>query len=237
MLRIERILANRGYCTRSAAGQFLRDYQVFSAGQRLTRPDTRVAPASVTIDSKPIDPEFLLLAMNKPAGVTCSHKEWTRDGDELIYALLPERWQWRDPVIATVGRLDKDTTGLILLTDDGQLLHRLTSPKKHVPKVYQVTLAGPLTGQEAPAFASGTLMLEDEDKPLLPAELTPTGPHSCHLTLHEGRYHQVKRMFAALGNEVAALHRLAFGKLTLGQSPLADLPEGKWTVIQESDVI
>lgn len=236
MVRVERLLANRGYCARSQAAWFLREHEVASSSRRIGRPADRVDPSTVTIDGEPIDPEFLLIAMNKPAGVTCSHKEWTRDGDKLIYELLPERWQSRDPVIATVGRLDKDTTGLILLTDDGQLLHRLTSPKKHVPKVYEVTLRDPITGREPATFAAGTMMLEGEDKPLLPAEMLPTGTNTCQLTLHEGRYHQVKRMFAALGNEVTALNRVAFGALRLGSGTLVSLPPGQWMTVTEAEI-
>src|SRR5690606_37649873 len=111
------------------------------------------------------------------------------------------------PQLATDERLNRDTSGLLLLTDDGALLHRIISPKSKLPKVYEATLARPLRGDEAALFADGTLMLESEKTPLLPARLDVLSPTRARLTLHEGRYHQVRRMFAAVGNHVQALHR------------------------------
>ena len=110
--------------------------------------------------------------MNKPLGVTCSHKET----GPLVYRLLPDRWRLRDPAISTVGRLDKDTSGLLLLTDDGALLHKIISPRRQIAKTYRATLDRPCSGDEAEIFAAGTLMLEGEDKPLLPARLEILGP-------------------------------------------------------------
>ncbi|ODT06916.1 MAG: 16S rRNA pseudouridine(516) synthase, partial [Kaistia sp. SCN 65-12] len=157
-------------------------------------------------------PPGLALMIHKPLGVTCSHKET----GALIYSLLPERWRRRDPVISTVGRLDKETSGLLLMTDDGALLHRIISPRHHVPKRYQV----------------GGLMLEGEDKPLLPAEMDVVGPKQATLTLHEGRYHQVRRMFAAVGNHVTALHRDRIGLLDLP----ADLEPGAYRLLTAADI-
>lgn len=216
MVRLERLLANRGYCNRSEAKGFLRIHQVLVKGVRVEKPDTRVGESDVTINGEPIDPETLLLLVNKPVGVVCSHKEDAGSGGPsgpLVYELLPERWRRRDPQISSVGRLDKDTSGVLLLTDDGALLHRLTSPKHHVPRVYLATLDRDLRGNEGELFASGKMMLEREEKPLLPAKLEVLGPRSARLTLGEGRYHQVRRMFAATGNHVVALHRELFGTL------------------------
>jgi 16S rRNA pseudouridine516 synthase len=179
---------------------------------RLVKGDQRVDETGVLIDGVPIDPPVLLLMMHKPLGVTCSHK----DAGPLVYDLLPERWRRRDPAISTVGRLDKDTSGLLLLTDDGQLLHRLTSPKHHVPRVYLAELDRPMGALDVQTFASGKLLLEGEERPLLPAGLEPLGPTSARVTLTEGRYHQVRRMFAAVGNHVVRLHRERFGPLDLG---------------------
>src|SRR5690606_16385561 len=145
-----------------------------------------------------------------------------------VYDLLPPRFALRAPALSTVGRLDRDTSGLLLMTDDGQLLHRIISPKSKLAKVYEATLAQPLRGDEAAVFGSGTLMLESETTPLLPAELEVVSPTQARLTLHEGRYHQVRRMFAAVGNHVEALHRSAVGGLTLG-----DLQEGKWRLLDD----
>jgi 16S rRNA pseudouridine516 synthase len=130
-----------------------------------------------------------------------------------------------------VGRLDRDTSGLLLLTDDGALLHRIISPRANVAKVYEATLARDLSGDEAAVFASGTLMLEAETTPLAPAQLTAIGPRRARLTVTEGRYHQVRRMFAATGNHVEALERVAIGRLTLeGVAP------GQWRLLQPEDV-
>src|SRR5690606_38496753 len=134
------------------------------------------------------------------------------------------------PTLSTVGRLDRDTSGLLLMTDDGQLLHRIISPKSQLPKVYEATLAEPLRGDEAATFASGTLMLESEKTPLLPAGLEVVSPTQARLTLHEGRYHQVRRMFAAVGHHVVALHRSQVGGLTLD-----GLPEGQWRLLDGAD--
>lgn len=133
----------------------------------------------------------------------------------LVYELLPSRWRRREPAVSTIGRLDKDTSGLLLFTDDGALLHRVISPRNHVAKCYLATLDRPLRGDEAAMFASGALLLEGENKPLLPAKLEPLSPTRAWLTVTEGRYHQVRRMFAAAGNHVTALHRDRVGGLEL----------------------
>ena len=164
--------------------------------------------------------------LHKPLGVTCS----TKDTGRLVYDLLPPRYRLRDPLLSTVGRLDRDTSGLLLLTDDGQLLHRIIAPKSRLPKVYLATLAQDLRGDEAALFAAGTLVLDGEKTPLLPAELDVLDARRARLTLHEGRYHQVRRMFAAVGNHVDALHRERVGGLTLG-----DLPDGQWRALDEGD--
>lgn len=185
----------------------------------------RLPHAAIRLDGEPLDPApGLLAALHKPVGVTCS----TKDPGRLVYDLLPTRWRARDPIVSPVGRLDKDTSGLLLFTDDGALLHRLTSPKHHLPKVYRVGLAEPLRGDEGALFAAGTLRLEGEAKPLLPAALEVIGPREARLTLHEGRYHQVRRMFAATGNAVRTLHREAIGGLALEALGLA---AGEWTLL------
>ena len=168
-------------------------------------------------------PPPLILMMHKPLGVVCSHKE----AGERIYDLLPGRWRVRDPALSSVGRLDKETSGLLLITDDGGFLHRVISPRRHVTKRYVATLDRPLRGDEAEVFASGTLMLEGEEKPLLPARLEAMSPTLAHLTIEEGRYHQVRRMFAAVGNHVNALHRDRIGGLALPD----DLEPGAWRIL------
>ena len=225
-VKLRRLLAGLGYGTRREVEGLVIDGRVTdAAGERLYADDV-VDHADVRLDGAPLDhPHGVLVMLHKPVGVTCSLK----DPGRLVYDLLPPRWKARDPVMSTVGRLDRDTSGLLLLTDDGQLLHRIISPKSHLPKVYEATLAEDLRGDEGAAFASGTLLLEGESKPLLPAGFEALGPRRARLVLHEGRYHQVRRMFAAIGHHVAALHRPQVGGLDLGE-----LPVGEWVVLDEA---
>ena len=204
--RIDAYLSSLGYCTRSEAAAFLRKNQVTAKGIKVKDVKEKFHHDEIRIDTKELDPEVLTLLMNKPNGVICSHD----DAGKLIYALLPERWQRRNPKLSTVGRLDIDTTGAILLTDDGALNHKLTSPKNKVAKIYEATLAEALKGDEVALFASGTLMLNGEEKPLMSATLEILSETKARLEIHEGKYHQVKRMFAATGNKVLTLHRVSF---------------------------
>ena len=227
-VKLLRYLANLGYGTRRDVEWMFREGRVTDAEGELLYGDDKVAHDTIRLDGQPLDPApGLVLMLNKPTGVTCS----TKDQGKLVYELLPERFARRDPVVSTVGRLDRETSGLLLMTDDGQLLHRITSPKSGLDKVYEATLAQDLRGDEAGIFASGELMLEGEHKPLLPAELEVTGPRTARLTLHEGRYHQVRRMFAAVGNHVERLHRAKVGGLTL-----EDLAPGQWRYLEAADI-
>lgn len=233
-VRLDRLLANLGYGSRKEVQALVGAGLVRLDGVAVDEADGRIAvtrdlPERMTVRGRPLDPPpGMALMLNKPLGVTCSHKE----AGPLIYSLLPDRWRRRDPAISTVGRLDKETSGLILLTDDGGLLHRIISPKNHVPKRYLATLDRPLKGDEAAIFAAGKLMLEGEEKPLLPAEMEVMSPTSARLTIHEGRYHQVRRMFAAVGNHVTALHRESVGGLTLPD----ELEPGQYRLLGEADI-
>jgi len=204
--RLDAFLSSLGYCTRKEAKKFMRLYTVCIKGEEVFNPALKALHADITIDGEPLDAPTLTLLMHKPPNVICSHD----DAGVLIYSLLPQRWQRRNPKLSTVGRLDVDTTGAILLTDNGELNHQLTSPKSEVTKIYEAMLAQPLKGDEAEIFASGTLVLNGESKPLLPAKLTVLTPTKVQLEICEGRYHQVKRMFAAVGNKVLELHRNNF---------------------------
>ncbi|MBU2167410.1 MAG: pseudouridine synthase [Alphaproteobacteria bacterium] len=232
--RVDRLLSSLGYGSRTEMARMAKAGGIVLDGADLTDVSKRIAlapdlPTRMEIDGEPLDPlPGLVMMMHKPLGMTCSHKE---DG-ALVFDLLPGRWRQRDPAISTVGRLDKQTTGLLLLTDDGALLHRIISPKRHVAKVYRATLARPLDGSEAALFASGELVLEGEDKPLSPAILEVITPTEATLTVTEGRYHQVRRMFAAVGNHVEALHRERVGALTLPD----DLPPGEWRLLTPEEV-
>ena len=233
-MRLDRLLANLGYGSRKEVQSLAREGLIVLDGAPVFDADQRIAviadlPARMRIEGAPVDlPPPLTLMLHKPLGVTCSHKEV---GD-LVYDLLPARWRRREPAISTVGRLDKDTSGLLLMTDDGALLHRIISPKSHVDKRYLVTLDRPMQGDEAERFAAGTLLLEDDPKPLAPANLETLSPTSALLTITEGRYHQVRRMFAAVGNHVTALHRDRVGGLELP----ADLATGQWRQMSAEDV-
>jgi 16S rRNA pseudouridine516 synthase len=233
-LRLDRLLANMGYGSRREVQQLADAGLVTLDGVALEKADERIAVTRdlserILVRGKPLDPPpGLVLMLHKPLGVTCSHKE----AGPLVYGLLPERWRRRDPAISTIGRLDKETSGLLLMTDDGNLLHRIISPRAHIPKRYHVTLDRPLRGDEAEIFSAGTLMLEGEDKPLLPATLEVLSERSAHLTLTEGRYHQVRRMFAAIGNHVSVLHRDKIGGLVLPD----DLEPGRYRLLNETDL-
>lgn len=214
--QLAKYLANLGYGSRKEMEAAIRAGRVTGTGK-----DHR-------FDGEPLDPApGMVLIMNKPAGFTCSRADQGR----LVYELLPSRFLQRSPPLSTVGRLDAQTTGLLLFTDDGKLLHKLISPKSVTEKTYEASLARPLEGHEAELFASGDLTLRGEDKPLLPARLEVIGERSARLTITEGRYHQVRRMFAAAGNHVEMLHRIRFGTLELG-----DLPEGEWHLLDSDDV-
>ena len=233
-MRIDRLLGGLGYGSRNEMARLGKAGAILLDGAELTDVSKRIAvtpdlPDRMTVDGRPLDPvPGLVMMLNKPLGMTCSRKE---DG-ALVYDVLPERWRRREPAISTIGRLDKATTGLLLLTDDGDLLHRVISPKRHVAKVYRATLARPLAGTEQALFAAGGLVLEGEDKPLAPAELEVLSPTEARLTVTEGRYHMVRRMFAAAGNHVEALHRERVGALTLPD----DLALGEWRLLDQEQI-
>jgi len=219
-MKLVKHLANLGYGSRKEVTAMIRNGRFTDVAGNEIDEGADIAHVDLRFDGEKLDPDAsAVIMLYKPLGVTCS----TKDPGRIVYDILPMRWRFRKPPVSPIGRLDRDTSGLLLFTADGAFLHRVISPKSNVPKIYDVTLARPIEGHEKALFASGTMMLESETKPLLPAELEVTGEKSVRLTLHEGRYHQVRRMFAAAGNHVEALHRSMIGTLTLG-----DLPEGQW---------
>lgn len=233
-IRFDKLLANMGYGSRREIAGLTYSGRITMDGAHVNDPDMRIdltpdLPSRILIDDAPMDPlPGMVIMLHKPVGATCSHKE----SGALVYDYLPNRWMRRDPKISSIGRLDKETSGLLLLTDDGALLHKVISPKQHVAKRYHVTLARPLEGHETGMLASGTLMLDGEEKPLLPVEMEVLGENTARVTLHEGRYHQVRRMFAAMGNHVEVLHRESVGGLYLP----ADLPAGSHRLLTADDV-
>ena len=226
-MKLVRLLANLGYGSRKQVASMFREGLVTDPAGEVLYADDKVEHADVRFDGEPLDPpQGLLLMLNKPSGYTCSRKDVGR----LVYDLLPPRFALRNPVLSTVGRLDRETSGLLLFTDDGPLLHRIISPKASLAKVYEATLAEDLRGDESDTFAAGTLMLDGETEPLLPATLEVLGPRHVRLTLTEGRYHQVRRMFAAVGNHVVTLERTTLGGLSLD-----GLLSGEWRALDEAD--
>ena len=226
MARLDRLLANLGYGSRREVTDLVARRQVVLDGASMKDAGARIPvssdlPARMTVAGQPLDPPApLTIVIHKPLDVVCSHREPGRS----VYELLPPRWRARIPALSTIGRLDKDTSGLLLITDDGPFLHRVISPRSHLAKRYIASLDRPLSGTEAEVFAAGTFMLEGEKAPLAPAVLEPLGPREARLIITEGRYHQVRRMFAAVGNHVTALHRDRIGGLELP----ADLAAGEW---------
>jgi len=170
--------------------------------------------------------EKALLMLHKPAGYECSRKPRHHPS---VLSLLPAPLRTRD--VQPIGRLDEDTTGLLLLTDDGRLLHRLTSPKWHVPKLYQADCSAPVTSGQVQRLLDG-VVLHDDPLPVRAAACEAIGERRLLLTLTEGKYHQVKRMVAAAGNTVQTLHRLRFGALALP----ADLAPGQWRWVERGAI-
>lgn len=227
-MKLVRTLANLGYGSRREMLRAFREGRVTDTHGEVLYADDDVAHGDIRFDGDALDPPApLTLMLHKPAGVTCSHD----DAGPLVYELLPPRYRRRRPPLSSIGRLDRDTSGLLLLTDDGALLHRIISPRSHLPKTYEATLAEPLRGDEAALFASGTLMLRSEATPLRPAVLEVLDARRVRLTLTEGRYHQVRRMFAACGNRVETLVRVAIGDLELG-----DLALGAWRTLDDNGI-
>ena len=226
-MKLVKHLANLGYGSRKQVAWLFREGRITDAAGDVLYADDTPAHDDIRVDGEALDPApGILLMLHKPLGVTCSKK----DPGRVVFDLLPPRFRLRDPALSMVGRLDRDTSGLLLLTDDGQLLHRIIAPKSKLPKIYLATLAQDLRGDEVVTFANGGLMLESEKTPLMPAELEVLGPRAARLTLHEGRYHQVRRMFAAVGNHVEGLHRERVGGLELD-----DLAEGQWRMLGEAE--
>ncbi|MEO8695071.1 MAG: pseudouridine synthase [Acidimicrobiales bacterium] len=223
-MRIDRLLGNLGYGTRKDAQRIVKSGRVTVGGEVVTDATRSVDPETVTLDGEPLDaPLGLVVALYKPVGYVCSHSD--REGPS-VFELLPEQWMLRSPRPTTVGRLDKDSSGLVLVTDDGALVHALTAPRRHVEKRYVVTLDRS-PGADLPRlveqFASGTLMLRGDDTPCRPAALEALDESTFVVLLTEGRHRQVRRMFANLSYEVTSLLRTHIGEYTLD-----GLAEGEW---------
>ncbi len=227
-MTLARYLARLGYGTRREVEAMLRARRVTGLQGQPLPEGPLPAHEAIRVDGAPLDPPpGSVILLHKPVGYVCS----TNDRPPLVYDLLPPRFRLRDPVIAPVGRLDADTSGALLLTDDGKLNHRLTSPRWHVPKTYRVTLADPIDHDTLSPIVNGTLRLRGEDEPLAPAIVLSLGPRDVRVTISQGLYHQVRRMFAAVGNHVAALHRE-----TIAGIGVDTIPSGHWRVLDLEEV-
>ncbi|MBN1601795.1 MAG: rRNA pseudouridine synthase [Chitinispirillaceae bacterium] len=226
MERLDKILANHGFCSRRGADLFLKSHHItLLNGTRLLKTSQKATAREILIDGYPVDhPDGILILLHKPAGCVCSHD--STEGP-LVYDLLPSQWMNRTPVPTTIGRLDKDTTGALLITNRMELVHRLTSPTRHISKVYLVTVDKNLSDHLIELFASGTLMLKGEKEPCLPAAMEIIDQRSARLIIDEGKYHQVKRMFGSQGYTVGKLHREKFAEWDV-----EDLKEGCWKDIE-----
>ncbi len=226
-MRLDKFICDCTGLTRSQAGKLIRQGEVTINGVLCKQPAQQLkASDQVLLSDEELTlsgPRYILL--HKPAGYVCS----TDDPDHnTVFALLDEPALDK---LHTVGRLDLDTTGLLLITDDGQWSHKISSPKHHCAKTYRAWLADPVEPSAIALFAEGVL-LRGEKQPTKPAELVIVEPDQCLLTIHEGRYHQVKRMFAAIGNKVVRLHREAVGPLQLEDS----LAEGEYRHLSAAEV-
>ena len=223
--RLDALLSRLGLTTRADAARFIAERVVTTDGARATTRATsgkaKARAADVRVDGETLEHvDGLLIAMHKARGVVCSHD--VREGTS-VYDALPERWRRRKPGIESVGRLDKDTSGLLLLTDDGALVHALTTPKKEIGKWYRVKTDKSIPRDAVEVFASGELTLEGETRACKPAvcELMDDETEA-RLRLTEGKFHQVKRMFAFFGCTVIGLHRESFGSLTLERAGVSE---------------
>ena len=228
-MQLERILQKHGFGTRKACRSLIRHELVAVNGQISDNPFAEIDTNGLIFTVDGVDwpyAEFASLMLHKPPGYECSRKPLHHPS---VLSLLPVQLRERD--VQPIGRLDEDTTGLLLITDDGQLNHVLSSAKRKVPKVYLATTKHPIDQSQIDQLLSGVL-LNDEPEPIAAAACEMVGEHWLRLTLTGGKYHQVKRMVAAAGNRVEALHRETIGELELPD----DLKPGEWRWLSAVDM-
>jgi 16S rRNA pseudouridine516 synthase len=232
-MRLDDLLFSQGFGTRRVCAGlieqgFVKGFEAFS-GVNPAQSATEIIVTDgmeFTVQGKRWEyHERAYLMLHKPAGFECSHRPGAWPS---AYSLLPAPLRQRPTKtvvqgVQAIGRLDQDTTGLLLLTDDGQFLHKMSSPKHHVPKVYQITTDRPVEAAQIAKLLAG-VVLNDDPKPVKAAACIQTAEKTLDMTLLEGKYHQVKRMIAAVGNHVVALHRSQIGSLVLSD----ELPSGQW---------
>ena len=235
-MQLQDILYTQGFGTRRVCAGLIQQGHVQVQQQRFTDATADFDTAGLRFTVQGMEwpyAEKAYLVLNKPAATECSQKPSTYPS---IYTLLPAPLRMRPQKstvqgVQAVGRLDQDTTGMLLLTDDGQFIHRMASPRHHVPKVYEVRVKHPLDEKQVSKLLNG-VVLEDDPKPVCAAACEALGELHLRLTLTEGKYHQVKRMVAAAGNRVEGLHRSQIGGLKLP----ADLAVGQWRWLNEQEL-
>ena len=227
--RLDKIVASTGKWSRKEVKDLVRQGRVLAEGVPVRRPEEKYDPMTdrIQVDGETVDcAPFVYVMMNKPAGLLSATED---KNQKTVLDLLPQHLRRRG--LFPVGRLDKDTTGLLLLTDDGSLAHELLSPKKHVDKVYLARVEGRVDASDTAALGAG--MVLGDGLHCLPAGLEPLGDgSSCLVTLREGKYHQVKRMLAARGKPVLALKRLSMGPLELDR----ELEAGEWRMLAPEEL-
>jgi 16S rRNA pseudouridine516 synthase len=227
-MQLQDLLFSQGFGTRRICAGLIQHGHVAVAGQCVTDATAEFLPQGLRFCVDKTEWEYhekAYVMLHKPAGTECSRKP---SAYPSIYTLLPAPLRQRPQKAAVqgvqaVGRLDQDTTGLLLLTDDGQFIHRMSSPRHHVPKVYKVGLKHAVDERQLQRLLEGVI-LDDDPRPVRAAACERAGDLQLRLTLTEGKYHQVKRMIAAVGNRVESLHRSRIGALALP----ADLLPGQW---------
>jgi 16S rRNA pseudouridine516 synthase len=229
-LSLDRILQSQGFGTRKYCRALIEDGEVGVNGPPHTNYKTTFDTDGLVL--KVFDEEWayrkhVYIALNKPANFECSRKPSHHPG---VLTLLPEQFTWRE--VQPVGRLDHDTTGMLLMSDDGPFIHAQSSPKRHVPKIYQASTQDPVTQQLVEQLLAG-VQLHDEPVPLAAVTCLRRGEHQLEIVLEQGKYHQVKRMLAAAGNHCVSLHRSAIGALTLESLGIA---EGEWCYLDSDQL-
>jgi 16S rRNA pseudouridine516 synthase len=224
-LTLDRILQSQGYGTRKYCRGLIEDGEVTIGSEVVT--DYKAAFDTDNLEFTIFDEtwryrEHVYIVLNKPANFECSRKPSHHPG---VLTLLPEQFTWRE--LQPVGRLDHDTTGMLLMSDDGPFIHAQSSPKRHVPKVYVATTQEPVSPELVVQLLEG-VQLHDEPAPLAAQTCRMLGENQLEIVLEQGKYHQVKRMLAAAGNHCSALTRVAIGELTLAS---LNLKEGEWTYL------
>ena len=228
-LSLEKILFSQGFGTRRYCSDLVFAELVKVNGVLAEDPEERIATEGPVLNVEGQDCEFhekAYIAFHKPANYECSHKTTHHPS---VYSLLPRPFVERG--LQCVGRLDFDTTGLLLISDDGQFIHKMTTPKKNIGKVYEITTAESIQSKQLDHLLKG-VVLDDDPKPCFAKACEQIDEHHLAMTIVEGRYHQVKRMMAAVGNHVAQLHRTQIGAYLMPD----DLAEGQWRWLYESDL-